>query len=111
MYTSNKKPLDLTVLPSLADDDVFIVGDASDTEELVKIISKADLVALLRLALAAVEEPPETPNAIITSFTASAQPKWVVSDSNTYFEGAGYSYVAPNVIMEVPPSEFIRFII
>lgn len=43
-YTSDKKPLELTALTSLATDDTIIVGDTSDTSEVVKSITKANLI-------------------------------------------------------------------
>jgi len=58
-----------------------------------------------------VETPPEPPNAITTVFTVSAQPKFVVADGTTYFEGQGYSYAALAVTMDIPPSASIRVII
>lgn len=56
------------------------------------------------------ETPPETANAVTTVFTVSARPKWVVTESATYFEGAGYSYAALQVTMDVAPSQYIRVI-
>lgn len=58
-----------------------------------------------------VETPPETPNASIVNFTVSAQPKWIVADGITYFEGAGYSYSSLTVTMDLAPSSWIRAII
>lgn len=58
-----------------------------------------------------VETPPEAPNAVRVAFTVSAQPKWVVADGTTYYEGAGYSYAALTVTMDIAPSSFIRAII
>lgn len=60
-----------------------------------------------------VETPPESPDASTTQFTVSAQPKWVVGDGTTYYEGAGYSYNSGTgkITMDVPPSSFIRAII
>lgn len=43
MYTEDKKPLGLTPLSSLATDDTFIIGDTSDTDEVVKTISFSNL--------------------------------------------------------------------
>lgn len=43
-YTENKKPGELSPLTSLANDDVIIVGDTSDTIEVAKGITKANLV-------------------------------------------------------------------
>jgi len=57
-----------------------------------------------------VETPPESPNGVITVFTVSAEPKWVVADGITYYEGAGYSYAALEITMDVPPSASIRVI-
>lgn len=60
-----------------------------------------------------VETPPEAPDATITQFTVSAQPKWVVADGTTYYAGAGYSYSAGTgkITMDIAPSTFIRAII
>ena len=55
-----------------------------------------------------IETPPETPDAIITVFTVSAEPKFVVADGTTYFNGAGYTYAALQVTMDLPPSVSIR---
>ena len=42
-YVSDKEPLGLSALTSLATDDTIIVGDTSDTSEVVKSITKANL--------------------------------------------------------------------
>ena len=55
--------------------------------------------------------PPETPDAVITVFTVTAEPQWIVADGTTYYAGKGYTYAALAVTMEVPPSSFIRAII
>lgn len=57
-----------------------------------------------------VSTPAETPNGVITAFTAVGTPKWVVADGITYYAGAGYSYSAPTVTMSIPPSSTIRII-
>lgn len=44
-YTSDSKPLELTELTSLATDDTIIVGDTSDTSEVVKYITKTNLLS------------------------------------------------------------------
>jgi hypothetical protein len=43
-YASDKAPLELTALTTLASDDTIIVGDTSDTSEVAKSITKANLV-------------------------------------------------------------------
>ena len=60
-----------------------------------------------------VETPPEIPDAVITEFTVSAEPKWIVADGTTYFAGAGYSYNSGTgkITTDVPPSASIRVII
>lgn len=58
-----------------------------------------------------VEIPPEAPDASRTQFTVSAQPKWMVADGTTYYQGAGYAYSTDSVTFDVPPSEFVRAII
>lgn len=47
-------------------------------------------------------------NASNTSFTVTAEPKFVISDGVTYVAGSGYSYLALVITMDVPPSMFIR---
>ena len=42
------------------------------------------------------------------SFVVTEEPKSVISDGLKYFDGAGYTYSAPNVVMDIPPSSFIR---
>lgn len=58
-----------------------------------------------------VETPPEAPDASRTQFTVSDQPKWVTADGITYYEGAGYSYAAGVITMDVPPSASVRVIL
>jgi len=58
-----------------------------------------------------VETPSETPDAIITVFTVSAEPKWVVADGITYYDGAGYTYSSLQVTMDIAPSSTIRVIV
>jgi len=49
-YSADKKPLELTALTALATDDTIIVGDTSDTNEVVKSITKANLKTDLGLS-------------------------------------------------------------
>ena len=58
-----------------------------------------------------VETPPETPDSVITVFTVSKTPKWVVADGIQYFSGNGYTANAGSVTMTVPPSQYIRVMI
>ncbi len=58
-----------------------------------------------------VETPVGTVDASNTVFTVSAEPQFVVSDNVTYFDGAGYTYAALTITMDVPPSVSIRAII
>lgn len=58
-----------------------------------------------------VETPTGTVNSSNDTFSVSDEPQWVVSDGITYFAGAGYSYSAPNITMDIPPSSYIRAII
>jgi hypothetical protein len=57
-----------------------------------------------------VETPAGAVDASNTVFTVSAEPKWVVADGTTYYDGAGYTYAALTVTMDVPPSASIRAI-
>lgn len=58
-----------------------------------------------------VETPAGTVDGSNTAFTVTAEPKWVVSDGITYFDGLGYTYAALNITMDIPPSYGIRAII
>jgi hypothetical protein len=46
-YTTDKKPLELTALTSLDDTDTVVVGDTSDTSEVVKSITWANVKVML----------------------------------------------------------------
>ncbi len=48
-------------------------------------------------------------NAVNAVFGVLSQPSSVVSDGITYFEGAGYSYAALSITLDVPPSQYIRY--
>lgn len=58
-----------------------------------------------------VETPHETPNAVITVFTVSAEPQWMVADGITYYAGKGYTYSTGQVKFEIAPSQFVRAIL
>lgn len=58
-----------------------------------------------------VETPVGSVNASNATFTVSDVPQWVVADGITYFDGAGYSYGALSITMDVAPSQYIRVII
>lgn len=62
-----------------------------------------------------VETPPEAPagDGSVLVFTFTAEPKWIVSDGTTLYEGSGYSWdgVAKQATMINGPTQFIRGII
>lgn len=58
-----------------------------------------------------VETPTGTVDASNQTFTVTAEPKYVVADGVTYFAGAGYTYNALQITMDIPPSQSIRAII
>lgn len=53
--------------------------------------------------------PTGTVNASNTVFGVTAQPTSVISDGILLFEGAGYSYAALSITLDVPPSVYIRY--
>jgi len=55
-----------------------------------------------------VETPTGTVDASNDTFAVSSEPVCVIADGMTYFDGAGYTYAAPNVVMDIAPSQFIR---
>lgn len=58
-----------------------------------------------------VETPTGSVNGANTTFTVTAEPKWIVADGIIYFAGLGYSYNALTVTMDIAPSYGIRAII
>lgn len=59
-----------------------------------------------------VEVPSGTINGSNTAFTVSNEPKYVVVNTLTYFEGAGYSYAGGTITFDIPPAtgSFIKSI-
>ena len=55
-----------------------------------------------------VETPTGSVNSVNTVFTVTAEPKCVVADGVTYFDGAGYTYAALSITMDIAPSQYIR---
>lgn len=66
---------------------------------------------LITGSAATVNTPPEAPDGNNQIFTVSADPKYVVADGETYFEGFGFTYATGKITMDIPPSTFIRYII
>jgi hypothetical protein len=60
---------------------------------------------------ATVETPPETPDGVVTAFTVSDEPQYVVADGATFFDGAGYTYSALTITMDNPVTQYIRIFI
>lgn len=58
-----------------------------------------------------VEIPAGTVNASNTVFTPTAEPKWVVADGVTYYDGAGYTWNGTTITMDIAPSIYIRAIV
>jgi hypothetical protein len=56
------------------------------------------------------ETPVGTIDGSNNTFTVSNEPVQVVSDGITYFDGAGYTYSAGTITMDVGPSQYIRSI-
>ena len=80
-YSADSKPTELTALTSLANDDTVIVGDTSDTSEVVKTITKANLVADL-----ADETQTLTNKTINTASNTITVVEADISDLGTYLE-------------------------
>lgn len=51
----------------------------------------------------AVETPTGTANGSNTDFTVSNEPKYVVVNALTYFDGAGYTYSGGTITFDIPP--------
>ncbi len=55
-----------------------------------------------------IETPVGTVNSVNDTFTVTAEPLYVTADGIQYFDGAGYTYAALTITMDVPPSQYIR---
>lgn len=55
-----------------------------------------------------VETPVGAINDVNKIFTVSSEPEYIVVDGTTYFDGAGYSYAALTITLNIAPSFFIR---
>lgn len=69
-YTENKEPLGLSTLATLATNDTFVVGDTSDTSEVAKTITKANLITDLSSSFATVAQANATHTGDATGDTA-----------------------------------------
>lgn len=58
-----------------------------------------------------VETPSGDVDGVNQTYNVTAEPKWIVVDGITYFDGAGYTYSDPDIIVDTPPSIYIRCII
>lgn len=109
MYNSNKKPLELSSLITLASNDTIIVGDTSDTDEAVKAITVANFIAYLQTVL---ETPfltaTGTVNGVNASFTFDDAPQAIMADGIIYLENNGYTLSGLTATMDVPPSQYIK---
>lgn len=57
-----------------------------------------------------VETPVGDVDGTNNSYTVSNEPKWIVADGITYFDGAGYTYSAGTLTLDTSPVSFIRSI-
>lgn len=111
-YDSNKKPLELSALTTLASNDTIVVGDTSDTDEVVKTITVANLITYLQSVL----ETPflSTISGIIDpennqrTFTFSEVPQAIIADGVIYLENNGYTMSGLTATMDIPPSQYIK---
>ena len=55
-----------------------------------------------------IQTPTGTVDGSNTTFTPTSQPSFVVADGITYFDGAGYTWGGVTIVMDVPPSQYIR---
>lgn len=108
-YNSDKKPLELSQLTTLATNDTVIVGDTSDTVEVVKYITVADLIQYVQ---ALVETTYLTATGAVnssnTTFTFTEVPQAIVADGITYFENNGYTLAGLTATLDVAPSQYIK---
>ena len=99
-YTSDKKPTELSTLTSLATNDTILVGDTSDTSEVVKAITKSNLITDLGSSFAALSHTHTTSD--ISNFAEAVEDTIgtkVVAGSNvtvTYNDTTGETTIAAN---------------
>ncbi len=108
-YDSDKKPLELSALSSLATNDTIIVGDTSDTSEVVKAITVANFIAQLQAALQTTFlEATGAVNSSNQTFTFTETPQAIIVDGVTYFENAGYTLTGLTATTDLPPTQYIK---
>lgn len=88
-----------------------IIGSGGVTAAYSKVNGQDTLTLTANGGGLTVETPTGSVNASNTEFTVTAEPQWIVADGTTYYAGAGYTYNALTVTMDVPPSSYIRAII
>ena len=115
-YASNKKPDGLSALNSLATNDTIIVGDTSDTEEVVKVITFSDLLTQLQglitgsggsitiTDLSAQISPGNV------AFTSAIVAKWIDTDTGRYYPNKGYTRSGTTYTMDLAPNDYIYLI-
>ena len=57
------------------------------------------------------ETPVEVPDGIITVFTVSEEPQYMIADGASFFDGQGYTYAALQVTFVNPPTQYVRAMI
>lgn len=118
-YASNKKPAGLTALETLATNDTIIVGDTSDTSEVVKVITFSDLLTQLQGLITGsggsltVTTPTGTVNGSNTTFTSTTDAKWIDTDTGRYYPNKGYTKSGSGTFtytMDLAPNDYIYLI-
>ena len=115
-YASNKKPAGLSTLNSLATSDTFIVGDTSDTSEVVKVITFSDLLTQLQSLITSgggsvtVATPTGTVDGSNTIFTSSVVALWIDTDTGRYYPNKGYTRSGTTYTMDLAPNDYIYLI-
>lgn len=89
--------------------DVLITGDQTNGQALVwdSILQKWTPGSSGGVS---VETPVGDVDGSNNIFTVSNEPKWIIADGITYFEGAGYSYSSGTLTLDTKPVSFIRSI-
>jgi hypothetical protein len=116
MYSTNKKPAGLSTLNSLATNDTVIVGDTSDTEEVVKVITFSDLLTQLQSLISGgggsvtVTEPAGTINGANVTFTSAVVALWIDTDTGRYYPNKGYTRSGTTYTMDLAPNDYIYLV-
>lgn len=99
-----KKLTELAAIATLNDADVLHIVDTSDTTSdpagTSFKVTVAQLKAIFKPVVIALDV---SIDGITATFPVASQPKWIVLNGSTYFEGGGYTYTPGFITIDFVP--------